>query len=51
MSLDFSNALRYEADQQFKNDLLAAITALTAKVQALEAKIDALTPAKRAPKE
>jgi uncharacterized protein YceH (UPF0502 family) len=51
MSFDFSTALRHEADQQFKAELLAAIAALTQKVASLETKIDALTPATKKSKE
>lgn len=39
--IDFSTALRNEAEAKFKNDLLAAIARLEAKVDELQAKADA----------
>ena len=41
MSIDFSSALRAEADNKFKQDLLDALKDLHTKVDALQAALDA----------
>lgn len=40
MSIDFSAALRAEAEQKFRSDLLASIARLETKIEELHAKLD-----------
>jgi hypothetical protein len=48
--IDFSTALRQEAESTFRTQLLSALDALGKKVESLEAKVDALTKS-RTPKQ
>lgn len=48
MSIDFSSALRQEAEQKFKSDLFAAIEKLSKQVDDLQAKVDALAAKSKA---
>mgnify|MGYP001209393226 CR=1 FL=1 len=49
MTVDFSAALRQEADQKFKNSILDALTRIEAKVDDLQKQVDALSAKKVKP--